>query len=298
GRHVVQGGFASFGSDPFSYTTTMYWANHAWLFDVMLYGLTSLAGGIDAPAAGIVLVGFKALLIVALAVTLLACGRPGRSLWAPVFCTALAIVALSPRLTLSPVCCSYLLLGLTLYVLFLPARRRAQDPQARGTQRAYWLLVPLFILWVNLDSWFLLGPLAAGLYLLGEYLHQTFSPVRTGDDAPEPRELRTLALALVVGLAGCLINPHHYHAFTLPYEIYSPALDTLHTREARFFPRTGLLDPGYYRFGDGQYVATWFVFPLAALGLISFALNRQGFRLSRALLLLGVLGLSLFQARA
>src|SRR5262245_36215616 len=92
GRHVVQGGFASFGSDPFSYTTTKYWANHAWLFDVILYGLTSLAGGIDAPAAGIVLVGFKALLIVALAVTLLACGRPGRSLWAPVFCTALAIV--------------------------------------------------------------------------------------------------------------------------------------------------------------------------------------------------------------
>jgi hypothetical protein len=298
GRLIAQWQYTP-GSDPFSYTSAKYWANHAWLYDLLLYGLTTLAGGIDAPAAGVVLVGFKALLIVALAVVLVCSGRPGRSLWAPALCAALAIVGISPRLWLQPICFSFLLLGLTVYVLLLPARRRARDPQARRTQRAYWLLVPLFILWVNLDSWFLLGPLAAGLYSLGQYLQETFAPLRTAEDAPEPGELRTLLLALVAGVAACLVNPHHYHAFLLPQELYSPVLDAIHARDARLFMIPSLFDPQYYRLPfDGGIVATWFLLPLAVLSLLSFAPNLKHPRLGRAVLWLGFLGLALYQARA
>src|SRR5437879_12977413 len=47
GRLLAHGQF-SFGTDPFAYTTLpkVYWANHAWLFDLGLYGLYVLTRGI------------------------------------------------------------------------------------------------------------------------------------------------------------------------------------------------------------------------------------------------------------
>ena len=64
---------------------------------------------------------------------------------------------------LQPTCLSYLCLALTLYILWKPAEGTA--PTAR-----LFLIPPLFALWVNLDAWFLLGPLTVCLFLLGEIL--------------------------------------------------------------------------------------------------------------------------------
>src|SRR4051812_12543808 len=46
GRLLARGEY-TFGADPFAYTTSgVYWANHAWLFDLCLYaGLRLLGGG-------------------------------------------------------------------------------------------------------------------------------------------------------------------------------------------------------------------------------------------------------------
>ena len=45
GRLIASGQY-SFGTDPFSYTTAgVPWVNHAWLFDLVLYGLYRVAGG-------------------------------------------------------------------------------------------------------------------------------------------------------------------------------------------------------------------------------------------------------------
>src|SRR5262245_858669 len=64
GRLVAQGNIPN-GQDPFAYTTEgVYWANHAWLFDLGLYGLYQLGGP--------VVVAVKALLVVALAAVMLA----------------------------------------------------------------------------------------------------------------------------------------------------------------------------------------------------------------------------------
>src|SRR5262245_11749808 len=156
GRLLARGEF-SFGTDPFASTTQgVYWACHAWLFDLALYGLYGLVGG-----AGLVVL--KALLFAALAGLLLRVRRPGSGPVLPVFCTALAVVAVSPRLLLQPACLSYLLLGLTFWLLWKP---HARADGRRGTAQ-YWL-PPLFVLWVNVDEWFLLGPLLAALFWLGE----------------------------------------------------------------------------------------------------------------------------------
>src|SRR5262249_50909354 len=142
---------------------------------------------------------------------------------------------------------SFLFLGITLYVLNRPSRLRAQQSQASVPLTSYWLLVPLFALWVNLDNWFLAGPLAVALYLLGAVVQRTFAPIRTGPDAPEPSEVRKLAFVLAAGVAACLLNPHHYHVFMVPPELYSPTLTALHAHDARILNFPSPLSSIYLR---------------------------------------------------
>jgi hypothetical protein len=197
---LLAGGEYTFGEDPFSYATEgVYWANHSWLFDWILYTLYNLVGG-----AGLVVV--KGLLVVALAVVLCSIRRRDQPLWVPLLFTALAVLAVSPRLLMQPICVSFLFLGLTLYLL-----------NRYGTTGDWrlWLLPPLFALWINLDSWYVLGPLTVALFLLGELLQRLVGPKQ----ADAPARLRPLALVLLAGLAACLLNPHHYHALTLPPEL-------------------------------------------------------------------------------
>jgi hypothetical protein len=222
GRALAEGTYNVFsGSDPFSYMTEgIRWVNHSWLFDWLVYGLYNLAGG-----QGLALA--RALLGLTLAVVLLQIRRPRQSLWAPVVCVGLALLALSPRLLFQPVLVSYLFLGITLYLLLrntgtpdAEARPVTFEVSSSGqpvcqSRRHLWLLPPLFVLWVNLDNWFLLGPLTVALVLLGTWLDQALSPSHHKESKP----IKQLAQVLGVGLVACLLNPNHIRAFTLPPEL-------------------------------------------------------------------------------
>ncbi len=302
GRLLAHGQY-TFGVDPFTYTSTgRYWANHSWLADLMLYGLASLAGGPESLVGGAVLVIAKALLVTALAWVMLQIRRPGQSLWTPACCTALALVAMSPRLLLQPTLISLLFLALTLYLLQYPRHEegsdRRQERGARSPLAAYWLLPPLFLLWVNLDSWFFLGPVTVGLYLLGQTLQRFTMPIRTGVDAPDPRQLSTLLLVLLAGLVATLLNPHHYHAWTLPYEL---SLAT----PVEVLQRDSLLKAFFFWFlqeeytsGQGWNLAALAYYPLIVLGLTSFVLSFfAGFRWWRLLVWLPFVILSFYHIR-
>src|SRR6266851_770364 len=64
GRLLAQSKY-SFGSDPFAYTTSgAYWANHSWLFDLLLYAGHQMVGG-----SGLVIL--KAIAITVLAALML-----------------------------------------------------------------------------------------------------------------------------------------------------------------------------------------------------------------------------------
>src|SRR5262249_51748991 len=78
-------------------------------------------------------------------------------------------------------------------------------------------------LWVNLDEWFLLGPLVVALYLLGQWLQRVFGPKL----ADQPQSLGFLSLILVAGIGACLLNPYHVHAFVLPPELAYLVVSTI-----------------------------------------------------------------------
>src|SRR5262245_42088236 len=169
GRLLARGEYR-FGIDPFAYTTEgVYWANPSWLYDWLLYGLHRAIGGTG-------LVVLKALLVTGLAWVLLGVRRWSGDVGVPAACTALAILAMSPRLLLQPAVLSCVFLGLTRWLLW---RYRAPgatadtvvEPPPRLRQlREFAPLLLLFALWANLDEWFFLGPVVVALVWFGQLL--------------------------------------------------------------------------------------------------------------------------------
>jgi pSer/pThr/pTyr-binding forkhead associated (FHA) protein len=254
GRLLAQGQF-TFGVDPFAYTTQgVYWTHHAWLFDRLLYALYGWVGG-----AGLVLT--KALLVAALAWLLIRSRRPGGSGWLPTACTALAVLAMSPFLLLRPACVSYVFLGLSFLLLAQPHA----DESAVPDNKHYLHLPLLFILWVNVDEWFLLGPILVVLFWVGERLQGC---------------RRMPGWVVPVGLAACLVNPHGYHAFTLPAEL-SPVTWTSGLRHDVRFQQmfaSPWQSNTYLQPATWQNAAALAYFALTALGLVSFLLRLQALR--------------------
>jgi hypothetical protein len=123
------------------------------VFDRCLYALYGGVGG-----AGVLVL--KALAIAVLAWLLLPPRVGGANAVPLAVGTLLALLALTPYLALRPVLLSYFFCVATLRLLLVPPGER--------TWKRYALGGLLFVLWVNLDSWFWLGPLLGILFWLGE----------------------------------------------------------------------------------------------------------------------------------
>jgi tetratricopeptide (TPR) repeat protein len=274
GRLLAQGRF-SFGADPFAYTTQqVYWPCHTWLFDLALYGLRGLIGD-----AGLILL--KALVITALAGLLLSIRRPSGAAWLPVFCTMLAILALSPRLLLQPTCFSYFLLGLTSWLLW---RQKMQ------ASHRIWPLLLVFVLWVNFDEWFLLGPLLAALFWLGERLQ----PAQNVNDGSH----RTPGWLVPAGMVVCLMNPYTYHAFTLPADLSIVSWTSGLREDARFRALfSSPWDAEHLRAAMRLNSSVLAYYVLTLLGLVSFLLHPPALRDWRLLVWLPFALLAAWQAR-
>jgi hypothetical protein len=252
GRLVAEGRFA-FGADPFAYTTRgVYWACHSWLFDLTLYELYGLVGGVG-------LVALKALFIAALAGLLVGVRRSDSGAWLPAICTTLAIVAMSPRLLLQPTCVSYVFLGLTFWLLWKPHQQKIEGGGTNPRSKWFAFILPaVFVLWVNVDEWFFLGPVLTALFWLGERVQG---------------QRRTPSWLVPAGFAACLLNPYTFHAFSLPSEL-SAALGASQLREDVRFQAifTSPWSLANLR-TSGSNPAALSYFALTFLGLLSFLLN-------------------------
>ncbi|MDB5309319.1 MAG: hypothetical protein JWO38_3521 [Gemmataceae bacterium] len=275
GRLLAAGQYA-FGVDPFAYTTEgVYWANHAWLFDLLLYQTYHALGGTA-------LVVAKAVGVAATAGVILRVGyhRPG-PVWVAAGCTLLAVLAMSPRLLLQPACLSLLFLAVCLYLL-------------RAGGRGHFAVPGVIALWVNLDGWFVLGPVLVALFRLAGWITPAGKDAgRAGPDAPN---LSPWLLPACV--AACLLSPHHVRGLTLPPEL-SPAVWTSDLSDD---PRFGgvFVSPWHWKplgAAGGYSPAAWAYFALLGLGTCSFAVNRRAILGWRGVIWVAFAGLSAWQTR-
>jgi tetratricopeptide (TPR) repeat protein len=287
GRLLAEGRFSP-GEDPFAYTTSdRYWAAHSWLFDLVVYHLYQLMGGTG-------LVVLKALLVGALAgLMLLVRRRDGGAGGVVACCTVLGVLAMSPRLQLQPACVSYFLLGLTFWLLWRGEEKdeggRMKDEKGNRLSSSFILhpssfILLTFVVWINVDEWFLIGPLLVALFWLGE---------RLGG------ERRTPGWLAPAGLAVCLLNPHTWHAFTLPAELSPVTWSSGLRQDERFGALFASPWQSAYRSAALDLnAAVLAYFALTFLGLLSFLLERQALRGWRLVVWLAFALLAAWQARA
>jgi tetratricopeptide (TPR) repeat protein len=189
-------------TDPFSSTAAERpWTNLAWLFDLLSAGVF---------AAG-QWTGLSVLKIVLAAITfglLVQISRPKIPTWWGSICAALAAIVCLPRLTAQPELIT--LLGTSLTLLLLFGRERG------APARQLWLLVPVFLVWSNLDERMFLGLFFVLLYALGDLLG---SRTRRLDSAP-PAHRRQLWIVLGASAVAAMVNPFTWKWLLAPADLF------------------------------------------------------------------------------
>jgi hypothetical protein len=203
GNHVLGGnGWPS--NDPFTFTVADHaYIDTSWGYQVMLALLERAFG-----PAGLVL--FNAGLVLAAFVLLWATASLYRVRPLPLtLLLLLAGLVAEPRFQVRPELWSHLLLALLLYLLH---RHRA-----RG-DLPLWTLVPLFLVWANSHSLFLLGWAVLACFVVGSFLQ-------------DRRLDRNLLKWSAVAVAVTLVNPYGWRA-----PLFALSLST-RMREANVFAR-------------------------------------------------------------
>lgn len=291
GRLLSEGWLPN-GIDPFSSTTRgVFWVNHAWLSDLLLYHLYQ----IRLPGEGTALVIGKAVLMALLAVLLLGFRRRGEGVGVLPLAAFLAMLALGPWLLLQPALLSLLGVLLTLYLLERPSLLEGIAAQRARAQR--WLLVPLFALWANLDGWFVLGPLLVGLYAVGDVLRCAIGARSVSEGHPLAHAAGSVLL-FCAALAACLATPYRYRIFAWP-----TPLGLTYTEQALQHDPLGqtlIVSPFAARFAASSIFRSpgaWAYYILLGTSAVSFILSRRTLHVGRLLAWLILAALSIYQAR-
>jgi tetratricopeptide (TPR) repeat protein len=281
-----------------------------WLFDLLCYAVYSLVGGSA-------LVLLNALLAAGIAVILLRLCRIGPGWRLPAVCTGLALLAISNHLQLQPAMLSLLFLALILWITEAENERMKEDRRTKkpaGPFAAFpfaamlppWRLIGLFLVWVNVDSWFVLGLGTLAFIWLGRVLdaaqQKNVSSIASSSLIPHPSSLiliphpSSFILGFVLLAAVCLLNPSGLHAFSLPWETQWFGLAGMSGQSIPLRPLPTPFEKGYLA-NLGQTPAGLSYYALLGLGLFSFILNLPRWHWQRFLPWLGLGLLSAFQAR-
>jgi tetratricopeptide (TPR) repeat protein len=279
GRWLVHGQFALGLTDPIAPGVP---ANPSWLYDLIGYVLYSTLGETA-------LVLSKAFVVVALALVMFRLTRTGGEAWLGAFCTALALLATGERLLLQPVAVSYLFLALTVFFVVFKSASSERDSPLPPLP-----LFLLFVIWANVDRWFVLGLLLAALVWLGQVLDRAFGRAAGGEHWG--KLLGARAIALVILAAGCLVNPFFVRVFALPAELASSSLLGF-ASDGQIFDSVSSPFERAYLAGRALTPAGMAYYVLLALSLISFALNARYWSWQRFLPWLGLTLLSIAQVR-
>jgi len=148
------------------------------------------------------LVVAKSFIAVATFLLLLLTSRNSLPAWVTVICWAPFLAIFSSRYHVRPEMFSLLFVACTLWLLHYSSHR----------PWSLWLLVPLQIVWVNMQGLFVLQHVIVGAFLLHQLL--SFALERR-----ENQLLRRLILVSVVSLMSSLINPYGLQGALFPLEL-------------------------------------------------------------------------------
>ena len=206
GAYIVQTGtFPT--TDPFSGPAFgAPWVNHAWGFEVGLYGVYRLAG-----TTGLILL--QALFAVAtFAVLYGLLRREGTARGWTLLVIAAGALATRGFWAPRPQLVTYL--GLAAFWVIL------RDDRDGRAHRLRWLPV-LTAVWANLHGGFMVGPALVGLCLVGEVIDRVLP-------GPAPSSGGRSPWRLAAALGGCLLatlaTPFHYHAVLFPFQVLGDRL--------------------------------------------------------------------------
>ena len=197
GRHLATHGVLPPANDALSATASVLerpWTNLGWGFDLVAAGVQAVGG-----ATGLTVLAVVG--AVAVAVLLFAGRRGTVSSWWASLAVALAVVAASPQFVARPTVVTLLGLAATLVLL-------ARELRTGGGRWGLWPLVPLFVVWSNLDPRMFLGLAALLLFGVGELIGSLFD--QPGFDDGERR--RHFWFATGGTVAATLVNPFGWKA--------------------------------------------------------------------------------------
>jgi tetratricopeptide (TPR) repeat protein len=274
GQYLASHGILPPAHDVFSYTAAdRPWTNLSWGFDLLaagVYALGSFAG----------LSVFKALMI-ALAFWLIgSISLRGAPTWWGSVCAGTALMGCHLRLTAEPAIITFVGMGLTLLLLYhwREAAGSAEPPPAE-TKRL-WLLVPLFLVWSNLDTRAWLGPALILFYAAGDSLGAWLLSPNTLNRAAR-KQLWSVA---GVSVAATLVHPFGWKSLAAPWFTYTVEYPAFRDYLSKaylgldeppepfaipFFPMT---TPAFWTHLDTASIAALLVL---AAALATFILNRR-----------------------
>lgn len=193
--------------DMYAYTTLgMPWINHEWLAELPFYAAYRLCGASGLLVATLILL--EIIFLGVFALTYKASGN-AKAAWVATLAGALlGTVSFGPRTLLFGWVC--LLCELLLIERF--ERKRGDE----GTGRAFWPLVPLFLLWVNLHGSWLLGFGLFAVYVAcGWFTVDAGSIVRAGWTG---KERKGLGLVCAASAAALFLNPYGWKLPAYPFD--------------------------------------------------------------------------------
>ncbi|AMV23966.1 hypothetical protein VT84_06195 [Gemmata sp. SH-PL17] len=248
----------------------------AWLYDLVVYAVYSVAGG-----GALVLVKALASGTIALLIFQMSRARGGRLL--PLAISGLAVLALGSRVLLHPATFSAFFLTVAVRLLFR-APRPADRPRARCPD---WYLVALFVVWGNVDQNVVIGLCVVALIEFGRLLDARSSGAFGSELG---RMVARIAVLVVAACAG----PAHVHNLQVPAEL-KRALAALHEEGGGGAVNSPFTREFFASFRESPVVLSYF--PLLGLGLVSFLLNRKAWHWAWVLPWIGLALVSGIQVR-
>jgi Tfp pilus assembly protein PilF len=195
------------GFDSYSYIAGgNRWIDLHWLFQVILHGVHGAAGAY----------GVSFLFISLFSLTFVILWRTSaKEKYFPttVFLFWSALMACSTRFLARPEAFTFLMIAIYISVLSRYERGGARWP--------LYLLIPLQVIWTNLQGLFIIGPFLIFAYAAG-LAADPLIPRRkervTGEDAPN---MRPLLLVLAGSLLACLVNPYGIEGALFPFTLFT-----------------------------------------------------------------------------